>query len=81
VYLSGAQLLCPCVDRIHWHDFTHFVYEQRDAGKGNTPGHQLITVKPICMLVPLLALVFVVIAVVVYLVMQSSRKTKDTGNR
>jgi len=33
------------------------------------------------MLVPLLALVFVVIAVVVYLVMQSSRKTKDTGNR
>ncbi|MGF6849933.1 hypothetical protein QFZ51_005168 [Chitinophaga sp. W3I9] len=33
------------------------------------------------MLVPLIALIVVIIAVAVYLGMQSSRKTKDTGNK
>jgi hypothetical protein len=33
------------------------------------------------MFVPLIAMLVIVAAVVVYLVMQGNRKTKDTGNR
>lgn len=40
-------------------------------------GYQKIAV----MLVPFIALLVVVIGVIVYLVMQSGRKTKDTGNK
>ncbi|MDQ0109899.1 hypothetical protein J2T02_005044 [Chitinophaga terrae (ex Kim and Jung 2007)] len=33
------------------------------------------------MLVPFIALIAVIVAVVIYLVMQGNRKTKDTGNK
>jgi hypothetical protein len=33
------------------------------------------------MLVPFIALIAVIVAVVIYLVMQANRKTKDTGNK
>jgi len=43
--------------------------------------NEAVIKKHFTMLVPFIALIVVIAGVIIYLVMQSGRKTKDTGNK